>query len=153
MDTGLMKVSDGESQRERSERGDFPSGGAVEVPAIARRRQYTTEYKLKILAEIDACPEPGQCAAIARREGIYSSTISKWKEWRNRMQHQDDEQPKKKHSPEAKVSRNEFRKLQRENARLKLRLKKTEGLIDLQKKALELLEDMNPDDESSENNS
>ena len=69
------------------------------------------------------------------------------------MQHQDDVQPEKKRSSEAKVSRNEFRKLQRENARLKLRLKKTEGMIELQKKALELLEDLNPDDESNANNS
>ena len=69
------------------------------------------------------------------------------------MQHQDDEQPEKKRSSEVKVSRNEFRKLQRENARLKLRIKKTEGLIDLQKKALELLDDLNQDDGNSANNS
>lgn len=153
MSTGLVEVSDGGSRRERSERSDSPSGGAVEMPAIARRRQYTTEYKLRILSEIDECSESGQCAAIARREGIYSSTISKWKEWRNRMQHQDDEQPEKARSSEAKVSRNEFRKLQRENARLKLRLKKTEGLIDLQKKAFELLGDLNQDEGNSANNS
>lgn len=153
MDIGLREVSEAGSWSERSERSDSASGDAVEIPAIARRRQYTTAYKLRILAEIDECSEPGQCAAIARREGIYSSTISKWKEWRNRMQHQNDEQPEKKRSSEAKVSRNEFRKLQRENARLKLRLKKTEGMIELQKKALELLEDLNPDDESSANNS
>lgn len=69
------------------------------------------------------------------------------------MQHQDDEQPEKTRSSEAKVSRNEFRKLQRENARLKLRLKKTEGLIDLQKKAFELLGDLNQDEGNSANNS
>jgi len=153
MKAGLKEVSDGGSRRERSERSDSPSGGAVEIPAIARRRQFTTEYKLRILAEVDECSEPGQCAAIARREGIYSSTISKWKEWRDRMQHQDDQQTGTRPASDQNTTRNQLRKLQRENERLKLRLKKTEGLIELQKKAFELLGDLNQDDRNNVNNS
>ena len=49
-----------------------------------------------------------------------------------------------------KALRRELAKLERENQQLRLKLKRTEGLVELQKKAFELLEGMNQDDESSE---
>jgi predicted nuclease with TOPRIM domain len=50
-----------------------------------------------------------------------------------------------------KKLRNEMKRLERENQRLKLKLKKTQGLVDLQKKAFELLEDMSQEDENGGN--
>ncbi len=50
----------------------------------------------------------------------------------------------------SKKLRNELKRKDREIERLKLRLKRTEGMVDLQKKALSLLEDMNQEDERSE---
>ena len=49
-----------------------------------------------------------------------------------------------------KETHNELAKLQRENARLKMKLQKAEGLIELQKKTSELLDLMsrNASDES-----
>ena len=46
----------------------------------------------------------------------------------------------KKPTSKNKQMHNEMAKLKRENARLKLKLQKAEGIIDLQKKASEMLE-------------
>lgn len=101
-----------------------------EVASVAKRRRHSAEYKLRILEEIDA--SPGMIGIILRREGLYSSYLSKWREWRNNMS------TPKKSSPN-KQAHNEIAKLKRENARLNLKLQKAEGIIDLQKKASELL--------------
>ena len=44
-----------------------------EVPAKAKRRQFSAEYKLRILREADACKGSGEIGALLRREGLYSS--------------------------------------------------------------------------------
>jgi transposase len=125
------------------ENQELSQDNMVDIPVVTRRRQFTAAYKLRILNEIEASSEPGHCASIARREGLYSSTITKWREWRTRMeQNNTDGTGKRAKSKGPKVNRNQLRKLERENQRLKLKLKKTEGLIELQKKALELLEDL-----------
>ena len=40
-----------------------------EVKVKPERRQFTAEYKLRILKEADNCIEPGQIGALLRREG------------------------------------------------------------------------------------
>ena len=102
-----------------------------EVVPVAKRRQHSAKYKLKILAEIDS--SPGKTGIILRREGLYSSYLSKWREWRDGMS------TEKKPTSANKQMHNEMAKLKRENAGLKLELQKAEGIIDLQKKASELL--------------
>ena len=47
-------------------------GQDTEVSAKARRRQFTAEYKRKVLAEVEACTKPGEIGALLRREGLYS---------------------------------------------------------------------------------
>ncbi len=103
-----------------------------EVVPVAKRRRHSAKYKLRILAEIES--SPGKAGIILRREGLYSSCLSKWREWRDGMS------TEKKPRSANKQLHNEMAKLKRENARLKLELKKAEGIIDLQKKASELLE-------------
>ena len=56
-------------------------------PAVtekARRRTFSVEYKLRILAEADASRERGQIGALLRREGLYASTLDKWRKQRVR---------------------------------------------------------------------
>ena len=43
-----------------------------------KRRTFTAEYKLRIVAEYDAA-EHGARGAILRREGLYSSHITEWR--------------------------------------------------------------------------
>jgi len=114
---------------------DCPGGGKSsnpEVVPVAKRRRHSDKYKLKVLAEIDA--NPGKTGIILRREGLYSSYLSKWREWRDKMS------SGKKPTSENKQLHNELAKLRRKNARLELKLQKAEGLMELQKKASERLE-------------
>ena len=53
-----------------------------EVPSKARRRRFTAKYKLEILEEAEQCSEPGEIGALLRREGLYSSHLSKWRDQR-----------------------------------------------------------------------
>ena len=53
-----------------------------EVPERARRRTFTAQYKLEILAAYDAAG-PGEKGAILRREGLYSSHIVDWRRSRD----------------------------------------------------------------------
>jgi len=52
--------------------------GEVSLPR-PRRRIFSTEFKLKFLAEADACKGTGQVAALLRREGLYSSNLTEWR--------------------------------------------------------------------------
>ena len=54
----------------------------TEVNAKKRRRLFTTEYKLRILEELDRCPSGEARGAIIRREGLFSSAVSDWKQAR-----------------------------------------------------------------------
>ena len=52
----------------------------IEVVADAKRRSFTLEYKLRILAEAGAAKSaPGGVGVLLRREGIYSSHLSTWR--------------------------------------------------------------------------
>jgi transposase-like protein len=53
-----------------------------EVPARARRRTFTAQYKLEILAAYDAAAD-GEKGALLRREGLYSSHIVEWRRARD----------------------------------------------------------------------
>jgi transposase len=45
-----------------------------EVPERARRRSFTAQYKLDVVAEYDAAAT-GEKGAVLRREGLYSSHV------------------------------------------------------------------------------
>ena len=48
-----------------------------------RRRTFTAEYKLRVLEEYENAESPRERAALLRREGIYSSSISEWRRARD----------------------------------------------------------------------
>ncbi len=57
----------------------IPDDGAVSPRAERpRRRSFTAEYKLQVLAEYEAA-EPGQRGALLRREGLCSSHLVEWR--------------------------------------------------------------------------
>ena len=59
-------------------------GPAIEVVAKATRRQFTLEYKRKVVREADGCKSPGAVGALLRREGLYSSHLTTWRAARER---------------------------------------------------------------------
>ena len=111
-----------------------------EVIPVAKRRRFTTEYKLSVLAEADQCTESGQLGLLLRREGLYSNSLYNWRKWRDKLSHKKDESQSSANSKQAvRDLRNENARLKRENVRLHLKLKKRDALLDLQKKASEIL--------------
>ena len=113
------------------------AGTQTEVVVKAKRRQHSAEYKLRILHEVDECQGKGEVGALLRREGLYSSLVSKWREQRER----GGLTGLSEHRRGSKVDPNavELACLQRENKRLQEQLQRAELIIDVQKKVARLL--------------
>lgn len=109
----------------------------TEVVAKAKHRQYTAEYKLKILRELDGSQGTGETGALLRREGLYSSHLTKWRRQRERGE-LGGLTPQKR-GPKADPQSVELAKLQRENERLRERLRQAELIIEVQKKVAQML--------------
>lgn len=111
-----------------------------EVEEKAKRRMFSAEYKRRILREADACTKPGEVGALLRREGLYSSHLSSWRKQRERGE-LAGLWPKKRgrKSRRKTVSVKEYERLSRENRRLRQRLEQAELVIEIQKKASEML--------------
>lgn len=103
------------------------------------RRRFSTEYKLRIIAEADAC-QHGELGALLRREGLYSNQLQQWR----RELEQGGAENLNKTNPGPKASRTpELRRieqLEKEKAQLKRKLQMTQDCVDLQKKALSMLD-------------
>jgi transposase-like protein len=109
----------------------------TEVVVKAKRRQYTTEYKLRVLRELDACQGAGEKGALLRREGLYSSLVSKWRQQREKGSLEGLGAHKRGPKPNPQAA--ELTRLQSENERLRERLRKAELIIDVQKKVAQIL--------------
>jgi transposase-like protein len=109
----------------------------TEVVAKAKRRQYTAEYKLRILRELDGSQGIGETGALLRREGLYSSHLTSWRRQRERGE-LDGLAPQKR-GPKPDPQAVELARLQCENERLRERLRKAELIIDVQKKVAQML--------------
>ena len=111
-----------------------------EVVPTAKRRRFTTQEKVRILKEADACTEPGELGALLRREGIYSSYLSRWRRARDRgeLQALSPKRRGPKSTADSGLTK-ELAKLQRENERLRGRLAQAEAIMEAQKKLSELL--------------
>lgn len=108
-----------------------------EVVPKAAKRQYTAEYKRRVLQEYEACTEPGARGALLRREGLYSSNITNWRRQRERGELAG--LAVQKRGPKVDAQAVENVRLRRENERLKKRLEQAELIIDVQKKVSQLL--------------
>ncbi len=124
-----------------------------EVPEKPRRRRFTAEYKLSIVAEADACNDSGEVGALLRREGLYSSHLSTWR--RQRDEGQLRALSPKKRGRRARTNdplATELAQVRREKAAVERKLKQAELIISIQKKASEMLGIplTNPDDGESD---
>jgi len=123
-----------------------------EVPEKKLRRKFTAKYKLRILAEADACTQQGQLGALLRREGLYSSYLTTWRNQREKgllkvMTPKKRGRKRKEKNPLTK----KVAQLENENRRLQQKLKKAELIIEAQKKMSEILgiaQNLNESDES-----
>jgi len=116
-----------------------------EVPEKAVRRRYTAAYKLRILKEAEGCKETGQCSALLRREGLYSSHLTTWH--RQAEQGTLEAPPPRKRGPKVQKSHPLVKRvetLEKENQQLRHHLKQAKMIIEVQKKISEMLH-LSPD--------
>ena len=125
----------------------MPDTQVVPDPMLEKRsrRQFSTEYKLRIIAQADQCRR-GELGALLRRENLYSNQLQAWR----KQLAQGGEQALSKTAPgphpRLTAEQRELAKLRRENARLRRRLEVANGCLSLQKKALQMLDHVNNGD-------
>ena len=111
-----------------------------EVVAKPTRRQFSPEYRLRILEEADRCTEPGEVGRLLRREGLYSSHLTAWRKARRKGALQGLSSNKRgakpaKHNPlDGKV-----RELEATVARLEKDLRSAHTILEIQGKVAGLL--------------
>lgn len=138
------------AERREAERSDAERSGAPGQPAAssasgaaqsggrsdARRRTFSLDYKLGILKKAEALKATGGIAALLRREGLYSSHLTTWRQEREAGMRQG--LTPKSRGPKQKPDshKEELQKLQREILRLTDALARAEMIIDVQKSGL-----------------
>jgi transposase len=110
-------------------------------PALEKRtrRTYNSEYKMKIIALADACKH-GELGALLRREKLYSNQLSAWR----RELAEGGIAGLNKTAPGPKplktADQRRIEQLEKTNTRLSRELEIANGCLDLQKKALSMLD-------------
>ena len=99
-----------------------------EVPAKARTRTWSAAHKARILAEYESLDKAGK-GALLRREGIYSSLISAWRQQRDQGALQALAKP---------AGRPPSDPVDRENARLRQQVARLEADLDKARRVIEV---------------
>ncbi len=118
-----------------------PDTQVTPEPALEKRtrRQFKPEYKLRIIAEADAC-QHGELGALLRREKLYSSQLSEWRREfaENGVAGLSKSAPGP--APLKTPDQRRIEQLEKENSRLNRKLEIANDCLDLQKKALSMLD-------------
>ncbi len=140
----------GASQGARRATGKAPGSGGSRAsrivapdPEVAEkrsRRRFTAKYKLRILQQADNCTQPGQLGALLRREGLYSSNLTAWRRQREKgvLTGLAPKKRGRKNKPKNPLAE-QIAQLEKENRKLRLKLKQAETIIDVQKKVSQML--------------
>ena len=107
-----------------------------EVPAKARSRTYSAVYKARVLEEYDGLDKAGK-GALLRREGLYTSLISAWRQQRDHGALAALAKPAGR--PQADPRDREIARLRHRNERLEADLDKARKVIEVQGKLSALL--------------
>ena len=103
------------------------------------RRQFTAEYKLRIITEANAC-KYGELGVILRREKLYSNQLA---DWRREYAQQGVKGLSKSlpgPSPSKTPDQKRITQLEKANVQLSRKLDLANDCLDLQKKALAILD-------------
>jgi len=125
-------------------------GEVTEVTEKAKRRAFTAEYKRKIVKEADACKGPGEIGALLRREGLYSSHLTTWRQARDRGELAPGAATKKRGPRAAPVDPRDKKiaEMERQIAKLTTRAERAEAIAEIQKKLAALFGRPFPNEES-----
>ena len=110
-----------------------------EVSAKAKRRRFSASYKARIVQEAEQCTESGAIGALLRREGLYSSQLSRWRELyrAGALDGLRDDKRGRKKTRHPLADENE--RLRKHNDRLARRIEQAETIIEIQKKVAAML--------------
>jgi transposase len=141
-DTQDLRPDDGVVSSSGGPRADQP-----------RRRAFTAEYKLRMVAEYDRAA-PGERGAVLRRERLYHSHIIEWRKARDAgtlaardaaaaavgtQDGQESSSPRRRRGS-ASAEQAELERLRRQNEKLARDLARTQAALDIMGKAHALLE-------------
>jgi transposase len=103
------------------------------------RRQFSADFKLRIIAEADACKH-GELGGLLRREKLYSNQLADWR--REYAQHGVQGLSKSLPGPAPSMTPDQKRiaQLEKDNARLSRKLDIANDCLDLQKKAFTIFD-------------
>lgn len=112
----------------------------TEVKAQVSRRHFSAKYKKQILDDVAACTALGEIGALLRREGLYSSHLTKWRAQAERGRFAGLEPKKRGPVPQATDPRDKrLAELEKELRDVTRRAERAEALVEIQKKLSELL--------------
>jgi len=134
-----LKNAAGHSEARKLTTVPPPSAASPELSPRPRRRTFSAAAKLRILAETDRAADTGGIAAILRREGLYSSTLTDWRRQRDAGAFAALKPLRRGPKPVVAQPAADLDQLRRENARLRQRLEHAEAIIEVQKKVAALL--------------
>ena len=125
-------------------------GEVTEVTEKAKRRAFTVEYKRKIVKEADTCKGSGDIGALLRREGLYSSQLTTWRQARDRGELAPGVATKKRGPKAAPVDPRDKKiaELERQIAKVTTRAERAEAIAEIQKKLAALFGRPFPNEES-----
>ena len=136
----LGDASRGDRTAKEAMSGHTPAAPDPEVAAIAKRRQFSSKEKRRILAAADRCNEAGAIGALLRREGIYSSQLATWRRQRAAAEHVALEPRTRGRKADPSIAEaRRVAELTKDNERLRRKLAQAHTIIDVQKKLCTLL--------------
>jgi transposase-like protein len=122
----------------------------TEVAEKAKRRTFTAEYKSRIVREAERCEKNGEIGALLRREGLYSSLLSKWRQEASRGGLSALRPKRRGPAPKVVDERDKrIAQLEREIKKERRRSQRAEALIEVQKKVADLLGIVLPENEET----
>ena len=111
-----------------------------EVVAKPTRRQFSAEYRLRVLEEAERCTQPGEVGRLLRREGLYSSHLWAWRKARRKGSLQGLRPKKRGAKPtESNPLNSKVRQLEAKVARLEKELATAHTILEVQGKVAGLL--------------
>jgi transposase len=111
-----------------------------ELVEQAKRRSFTAEYKARILAEVDACTQPGEIGELLRREGLYTSHLTYWRKQRRDGALKELSKPRGRKPADRRDA--QIAGLTRRAERAEVELAKMKRVVEIQGNLSALLEEM-----------
>lgn len=107
-----------------------------------RRRTFTTDYKLRIVQEANACKH-GEIGGLLRREKLYSNQLSDWRRAYSKNGRKGLSKSSPGPVPTKTAEQREIDRLKRQVAKLNNELDIANDCLDIQKKVLSIVDRSN----------